>query len=146
MTKTLAIIAAALLAGGCASTYHLTLMPRDSGKTYQGVAEDTGSGTEGSISITIEGRTYTGTWVEVVSGRSYGYVAGYGGRHRGFGLGGIVTMDNPYGSQATALLRAADGAGLRCELRGGGGQPGGGVCHDDKGLAYDVQMRVAPRR
>jgi len=37
----LLMIAAALTAGGCASTYQLTLMPRDSGKLYQGVAEDT---------------------------------------------------------------------------------------------------------
>ncbi|HEX4944308.1 MAG TPA: hypothetical protein VFV55_08120 [Usitatibacteraceae bacterium] len=155
MTRKPAITAAARMllagaiaaaAGGCATNYQLTLMPRDSGKVYVGVAEDSGGG-EGTMSVTIEGRTYAGTWVEVIPSRSMGYVSGgYGGRHRGFGLGGVISMDNPYGGAAKALLRAADGAGLRCDLRGGSGQPGGGVCRDDKGLEYDVQIRVAPRQ
>jgi hypothetical protein len=143
------LLLAALLAaglGGCATThYQLTLMPRDSGRTYEGVAEDAG-GTEGPISITIEGKTYTGTWVEVVPARTSSHVTGaYGTGYRryGWGLGGTVTMDNPAGGEAKALLRSADGAGLRCDLRGGGGA-GGGVCRDDKGLEYDVQIRPAP--
>jgi hypothetical protein len=145
-------VARALLAGalaatlaGCATTrYELTLMPRDSGKLYQGLAEDTG-GSEGAISITIEGRAYSGTWVEVVPDRTTGYVGGgYGYRgYRGWGMGGTVSMDNPSGGEAKALLRAADGAGLRCDLRGGGGRAGGGVCRDDRGLEYDVQIRPA---
>ena len=57
------LLAAALALAGCASTYDLTVMPRDSGKLYSGVADDNGSG-EGRISITIEGKTYTGSWVE----------------------------------------------------------------------------------
>ncbi len=143
MKKPLLVIAAALVAGGCASTYHLTLMPRDSGKLYEGVAEDSG-GTEGSMSVTIEGVTYSGTWVEVVSDRTTGYVSGgYGYRRGGFGMGGVVTMDNPQGGEAKALLRSPGGAGLRCDLRGGGGRAGGGVCRDDKGLEYDVQIRPA---
>jgi hypothetical protein len=135
--------ALAALAGGCATTqYQLTLMPRDSGKLYQGVAEDTG-GPEGAISVTIEGRTYTGTWVEVVPDRTTGYVSGgYGYRgYGGWGMGGTMSMDNPSGGAAKALLRSADGAGLRCDLRGGSGRAGGGVCRDDKGLEYDVQLR-----
>ena len=145
MTKTLAIIAAALTAGGCASTYELTLMPRDSGTLYHGVAGNVG-GAEGPMSVTIGDRTYAGTWVEVVADRSTGYVTGGYGFHRGgFGLGGVVSMDNPQGGEAKALLRSADGAGLRCDLRGGAGRAGGGVCRDDKGLEYDVQFRAAPR-
>jgi hypothetical protein len=147
MTKTFAIIAAALTLGGCASTYQLTLMPRDSGKLYQGTLQDAGS-TEGPIAITIEGRAYAGTWVEVVSDRSYGYVTGgvgtgYG--HRGWAMGGgSLSLDNPSGGEAKALLRSADGAGLRCDLRGGQGRGGGGVCWDDGGRAYDVQIRAVP--
>ena len=143
MTKTLALVSAALVAGGCASTYELTLMPRDSGKLYHGVAGNIG-GAEGTMSITIEERTYAGTWVEVVADRSTGYVSGgYGYRRGGFGLGGMISMDNPQGGEVKALLRSADGAGLRCDLRGGSGG-GGGVCRDDKGLEYDVQVRPAP--
>lgn len=141
MKKTLVLIAAALAAGGCASTYQITLMPRDSGKLYLGVAEDTG-GSEGTMSVTIEGRTYSGTWVEVVPGRSTAYVTGgVGMRRHGLGLGSTFWMDNPYGGEAKALLRAPDGAGLRCDLRGGGGRSGGGVCRDDRGMEYDVQVR-----
>ncbi|MBL0140699.1 MAG: hypothetical protein IPP91_01200 [Betaproteobacteria bacterium] len=139
------LLAAALLLGGCATTYQLTLMPRDSGKLYQGLAEDSG-GSEGGMSITIEGVTYSGSWVEVVADRTTGYVSGgygyrRGGYGGGFGMGGVVSMDNPQGGEAKALLRSADGAGLRCELRGGSGRTGGGVCRDDKGLEYDVQIR-----
>jgi hypothetical protein len=135
-----------MVAAGCATTYQLTLMPRDSGKLYHGTAED-GSGTEGAIAITIEDRTYTGTWVEVVSDRTTGYVSGaYGSRRYGWGLGGTISMDNPGGGEAKALLRSPDGAGLRCDLRGGGGRAGGGVCRDDKGLEYDVQIRPAGQK
>jgi hypothetical protein len=147
MTRTFAIIAAALTLGGCASTYQLTLMPRDSGKLYQGSLQGAGS-TEGTIAIAIEGREFTGTWVEVVSDRSYGYATagvgtGYG--HRGWAMGGgSFSLDNPSGGEAKALLRSADGAGLRCDLRGGQSRGGGGVCWDDGGRAYDVQIRPVP--
>lgn len=145
MNRLPVLAAAALLATGCASTYHLTLMPRDSGKLYQGVAEDTG-GAEGTITVTIGERVYAGTWVEVIPDRTTGYVSGgYGSRHRGLGLGAVISMGTPGGSEAKALLRSPDGAGLRCDLRGGGAGAGAGVCRDDKGLEYDVQIRRAPR-
>src|SRR5258708_1649207 len=57
------ILAAALALAGCASTYQLTVMPRDSGKLYSGVAQDAGKG-EGRISITLADKTYSGTSVE----------------------------------------------------------------------------------
>ncbi len=143
---TLALSTAALLAG-CATSYHLTLMPRDSGKLYYGTAEDV-TGGEGKVSITIEQQTYKGTWVQVTSDRTSAYVTGgygwggWGGRRGGYGMGGIWTIDNPDGGSATALLQSADGAGLRCEFRGGGYGTGGGRCLDDKGREYDVQLRA----
>lgn len=141
MNRSIALIAALAL-GGCASTAQLTLMPRDSGKLYYGTAEDGGS--EGTIRITIEERTYTGTWVETAPVRTTGTVVGgaWGGR-RGWGLGS-VSVDNPHGGEAKALLVAPDGAGLRCDFRGGYGR-GGGTCRDDKGREFDVQIRPAPR-
>lgn len=145
MTRLLMGAAAAALLAGCASTYHLTLMPRDSGRLYEGVAQDSG-GSEGTMSVTIEGRTYTGTWVEVTPERTTGYVSGGFGSRRFWGAGGVVSMENPAGGEAKALLRSPDGAGLRCDLRAGSGRAGGGVCLDDKGLAYDVQIRPAARR
>lgn len=146
MKKILTIMAVALVTAGCASTYQLTLMPRDRGKLYEGVAEDSG-GSEGTMSVAIGNRTYSGTWVEVVPDRTTGYVTGgMSMRRHGFGLGGIISMDNPSGGEAIALLRSPDGAGLRCNIRGGSGHPGGGECRDDKGLVYDVQIRPVPRK
>ena len=147
--KTLALAAAALLLGGCATTYQLTLMPRDSGKIYYGLAESNASG-EGRISVDIDGKVYQGTWVQVTPEYSTGYVSGgwgwgWGGRGwGGWGLGGTVTMDNPYGGAAKALLNAPDGSGLRCDFRSGQGR-GGGMCRDDRGREYDVQLRPAPK-
>lgn len=142
------ILIAALAVSGCATTYQLNVMPRDSGRIYTGVAEDRGNG-EGPISVTIENKTYSGTWVQATPDRTTGYVSGgfgWGGRRGGWGwgLGSMVTMDNPQGSEAKALLSSADGAGLRCDFRSGQGR-GGGVCRDDRGREYDVQLRPAPR-
>ena len=147
MRNSLLIAAAALALAGCVTGYQLSLMPRDSGKLYSGVA-DGAPGSEGRISITIEDKTYNGTWVSVVSERSTGWVSGGFGGYRGWGwggAGGTISVDNPNGGLAKALLTAADGSGLRCDLRGSWGQ-GGGLCRDDRGREYDVQMRpTAPK-
>jgi hypothetical protein len=137
------ILLAALALSGCASTYQLTVMPRDSGKLYSGVAEGSGGG-EGRISITIEDKTYNGTWVETTPAYTTGYVSGgvgYGYRGWGWrGGAGFVSAENPNGAESKALLNAADGSGLRCDFRSGYGF-GGGMCFDDRGRAYDVQVR-----
>ena len=135
---------AAVLLGGCATTYDMTLMPRDSGKLYKGVLEDVGK-SEGRVSVTLDDRSYSGTWVQVTSDRATGYVSGgvgWGSGRRGWGMGGgFVSVDNPEGALATALLQSADGQGLRCEFRGSYGT-GGGRCRDDRGREYDVQLRA----
>jgi hypothetical protein len=138
----LSILAIALLLGGCATSYQLQLMPRDSGKVYGGVADDNGFG-EGRISITIESTTYNGTWVQSVPEQTTGFVSGgfgFGRWGRFGGFGSTITIENPTGGQAKALLSAADGSGLRCDFRSGAGY-GGGVCRDDRGREYDVQIR-----
>ncbi len=131
---------AALALAGCATTYELTVMPQDSGKLYAGTADENANG-EGRISITIEDRTYTGTWVETQPSQTTGYVTGgFGFRHGG--MGSLITMDNPQGGESKALLTAPDGSGLRCDFKAGQGR-GGGMCRDDKGRMYDVQVRPA---
>jgi hypothetical protein len=136
------LLSIALLAlAGCASTYDLTVMPRDSGRMYAGVAEDAGTG-EGKISITIDERTYNGTWVETQPAQARGYVSGGIGFRGHLGMGGFITIDNPDGGAAKALLTAADGSGLRCDCLGGQGRSGGGTCSDDKGRIFDVQIRT----
>ena len=144
MKSALSLATAALLLGGCATTYNMTLMPRDSGKLYSGVMHNVGAG-EGPVSVVIDDKQYDGTWVQVVSDRSTGYALGFGGRRGGgwgWGAGGTVSMDNPEGGQSTALLQARDGSGLRCEFRGGSYGTGGGRCRDDRGREYDVQLRA----
>ena len=144
--RPLIIAAVAVALAGCATSYNLTVMPRDSGKLYSGHADGV-QGNEGRISITIEDKTYNGTWVATVPERSTGYVfgGGYGGRGYYGGLGGTISMDNPQGGESKALLTAADGSGLRCDFRGSWGQ-GGGVCRDDRAREYDVQLRSAPTK
>ena len=138
-------VIAALALTGCATTYQMSLMPRDSGKIYSGVVTDTGAG-QGPISVTIEGKTYNGSWVQSTPDRTTAYVTGgFGWGRRGFGgLGSLITIDNPNGAEGKALLTSSDGAGLRCDFRSGH-STGGGVCRDDRGREYDVQMRAAPR-
>lgn len=140
------VLIAALALSGCATSYQLQLMPRDSGKMYTGTAEDAGNG-EGRISIVIDDKTYNGTWVATTPDRTAAYVSGgFGwGRRGGVGLGTIITMDNPQGGEGKALLSSSDGAGLRCDFRSGQGR-GGGVCRDDKGREYDVQIRAVGSR
>ena len=137
-----AAIIAALALSGCATSYELTVMPQDSGKLYSGTADENANG-EGHISITIENRTYSGTWVETQPSQTTGYVSGGFGFRRG-GIGSFITMDNPQGGEAKALLTASDGSGLRCDFKSGASR-GGGVCRDDKGRLYDVQIRAARR-
>jgi hypothetical protein len=137
----LALIAALALAG-CATRYELTVMPQDSGKLYTGSAEENANG-DGVISITIENKTYTGTWVETTPAQTTGYVSGGFGFRRG-GLGSFITIDNPQGGEAKALLTAPEGSGLRCDFKSGQGR-GGGICRDDKGRLYDVQVRAVRR-
>jgi hypothetical protein len=145
MTRRSFLAGAALaVLAGCTSTYTLTLMPRNIGLIYTGEAIERNT-TEAEVTISIENQVYTGTWVYTAANQSNAYVTGgigFGSR-RGFGLGSVVAVDNPQGSQAKALLKAPDGGGLRCDLQGmAPGRGGGGTCLDDKGLVYDVQIRL----
>lgn len=142
--RPLALLAAAL-AGGCASTYDLTLMPRTSGVQYKGEAYQPAGSREAQVSILIDGKGYQGTWLLTSSGYSSGQISagiGVGGRHGGIGISTIPVLVDSTAGEAKALLRAADGSGLRCDLKGIQGGAGSGTCQDDKGLLYDVQIRL----
>jgi hypothetical protein len=139
MTRLLAAAAAALLAG-CTTTYALTLMPRTSGQVYYGEASGQ-TGGEMQVSVTIGERSYEGSWVVSDPGPATGFVVGGVFGSRRSGIGTSVVIDNPLGSDAKALLRSADGKGLRCDFKGVTGAAGSGTCQDDQGLVYDVQLR-----
>jgi hypothetical protein len=134
----------ALALAGCTSTYSLTLMPRNSGKIYSGEAVSA-SGADTQVAITIEERVYKGNWVvtQPPPSTSFGIGGIFGGGGRGgvgvgMSTGNTVVVDQ---GEAKALLRAADGSGLRCDLRGANTGSGSGTCQDDRGLVYDVQIR-----
>ena len=139
------MLAAVLLVAGCASTYQLTLMPKTSGKLYYGEAVEQSPGGPANVSVTIDDKTYTGTWIAVTPDRTTGTVSagiGFGSRRGGIGFGTApVVVENPNGGESKALLQAPDGSGLRCDFRGtASGRSGGGTCTDDKGIVYDVQI------
>jgi len=116
-------------------------MPRDSGRQYFG--EATGqTGGDMQVTVTLGERVYRGTWVVNQPPPTTGFVVGgvFGSHHR-TGVGTSVVIDNPQGTEAKALLRADDGSGLRCDIRGVNGPSASGTCLDDRGLTYDVQLR-----
>lgn len=137
----LAATAMLLLLAGCASTYSLTLMPRTSGQMYYGEAVSK-PGEDAVVTITLGERIYRGTWVVNTPPPTTGFVVGGVFGSRRSGIGTSVVIDNPAGTDAKALLRASDGSGLRCDLKGVHSGSGSGTCQDDKGLVYDVQIRL----
>ena len=139
MLRALMLVLAALLCG-CTTSYSLTLMPRTSGQVYYGEASGQ-TGGEMQVSVTIGERSYEGTWVVSDPGPTTGFVVGGVFGSRRSGIGTSVVIDNPLGTEAKALLRSADGHGLRCDFRGVTGPAGSGTCQDDQGLVYDVQLR-----
>jgi hypothetical protein len=137
----LAATAMLLLLAGCASTYALTLMPRTSGQMYYGEATSR-PGQDADVTIRIGERVYRGSWVINAPPPTTGFVVGGMIGSRRSGIGTSVVIDSPAGTDAKALLRAGDGSGLRCDLKGVHSGSGSGTCQDDQGLVYDVQMRV----
>lgn len=134
-----ATLSLALLLGGCAASYDLTLMPRDSGQLTYGTARDLGNG-EATVSITVRDKIYTGNWIQVTRERATDYVGASAWGWGGWGPYGEVSHSTG-DAVAKALLQAPDGSGMRCDLYGLTGGSGTGKCIDDKGLVYDVQIR-----
>jgi hypothetical protein len=116
---------------GCSGM--IQLMPRDSGKVYSGTVQGSATGA-GTMTINIEGETYTGPVVRTGSNDSFGFLQQYGKR----GLMSTGTMAS-IGNTATvkAILTSPAGRGLRCEFTSDG-TGGGGVCVDDQGRVLDA--------
>ncbi len=134
-------VALAALLAGCSSTYSLTLMPRNSGQLYYGEATSR-LREDAQVAVTIGERTYNGSWVVATPPPTTGFMFGGFFGSRRSGVGTSVMLDNPAGTEAKALLRSADGAGLRCDFMGVNSNSGSGTCQDDAGLVYDVQIRA----
>jgi hypothetical protein len=138
-SRTALALALGMSLAGCATTYDLTLMPRDSGKLTYGTAQDLGNG-QANVTITVGDKVYTGNWVQVRPEQATNYVGASAWGWRGWGSYGEINHN--YGDAiAKALLQSTDGSGMRCDLYGLTGGSGTGKCTDDKGLVYDVQIR-----
>lgn len=139
------LLACAAVLAGCASSYDLTLMPRHKGTLYKGEAYRPAGSDEAQVNILIDGKGYSGTWVVTAPEYGSGYVSagiGFGHRHGGLGIATVPVIVDHAGREAKALLRSADGSGLRCDLKGIAGGSGSGTCQDDQGILYDVQVRL----
>ena len=121
----------AIVLTGCAG--YVQMMPRDSGKVYSGTVQGSATGA-GSMTIDIDGQTYTGPVVRTSSSDSFGFMQQYGKR----GMMSTGTMAS-VGSTANvkAILSSPGGRGLRCEFTSDG-SGGGGICVDDQGRVLDA--------
>lgn len=131
---TLALAVAVITLTGCA--YKVSMMPRDSGKIYTGVFNNNGSGS-GSMTVDVDGVTYSGPVVKVGSNDTFGFAQTFG-----YNSKGVVSSSTGTGASygdvfIKALLTSPDGKGMRCDLRGRG-TSGGGICVDDQQRVYDV--------
>ena len=129
MRKLTIAFTVALLAG-CAG--QVQMMPRDSGKIYSGTVQGSPTGS-GTMTIVIDGETYTGPIVRTTSGESFGLVQQFG--RSGSSLGMVTTSGGT--ANVKGMLSSATGRGLRCDFTSTGGA-GGGICVDDKSRVFDA--------
>lgn len=131
MKKTVSILAAVVALSGCAG--YVQMMPRDSGKVYSGTVQGGATGA-GTMTIDIDGQTYTGPVIRTGSSDSFGFIQQYGKR----GMMSTGTMASVGGTATVkAILSSPAGRGLRCEFTSDG-SGGGGVCVDDQGRVLDA--------
>jgi hypothetical protein len=139
--KFVAFVVALINLGGCAHLfnpqYQVKMMPRDGGVLYSGHANGRG---HGSVSANIGGKSYTGTWITVVDSGNLILLDTYGTDSQGMAYrnSGSAQVTSTRGA-GVAILSAPDSSGLRCEYKISSGM-GVGVCRDDKGRIYDIQI------
>jgi hypothetical protein len=131
MSSLCIIFFAAPVLAGCA--LDMTVRARDNGQVYKGSAHPDGLGS-GSIEMTVDGRTYTGTMQR--NSATGGFVLAGSGA----GItGGAIPGHNTGG----AILTSQDGHSMRCDLAGDGLGHGTALCQDDQGRVYDAT--IGPR-
>ena len=111
---------------GCSG--FVKMMPRDSGKIYSGTVQS------GTMTVLIDGESFTGPIVRTGSNDSVGFIQQYGSN-----TGSTTGMVAVAGGTASvkAMLSSLNGRGLRCEFSSDG-SGGGGVCIDDNGRVLDA--------
>jgi hypothetical protein len=137
--KAVTLVASSALLCSCAlgpKSFQMTLMARDSGKTYSGILTGNGNGT-GSMTATIGEFSYSGPAVRVASNDTSGISSAMTTDNRGIATYSSGSFSASGDKFVKAILSAPNGHGLRCELVG---RPhgGGGVCVDDNSKVYDI--------
>lgn len=122
-----------LLISGCALTGQMTIMPRDGGKVYTGIVHADGFG-GGTITMTIEGRTYTGPFARTATADSFGFFQTYGRGQPST----LITQTSGGHNVGKAILSSPDNHGMRCEIEGDGMGHGSAICLDDQKHLYDA--------
>lgn len=137
---TLRWLAVALALPLAACAWKVTLMPRDSGKTYAGTLEDDRE-SERAATVTIDGVTYSGSAAKSARNESFGFLDAESGDSKGVLSAFVPAQADPESGQyLKATLSSPDGRRLRCDLLSGT-RGGGGICVGDDRRIYDVEFR-----
>jgi hypothetical protein len=138
MKRYLAVLCTAGFLSGCA--HEMKLVDRQSGAV--GTASVTTAGNHsGSISISLNGKTYLGTWVYAPTGGALGFsdATATSGTATATGYGTMAML--PTGGGGSILATAPDGSRIHCTFQYSEfGRDGLGVCQDNKGATYDLQI------
>lgn len=135
--KRIWIAACAMAMSGCA--LDVALMERGGPKTGQGHVPYT-MAKSGAITIQLGDDEYTGRWI-LSQGGSYSLASMSGGTPAG-GVSAVGTGVNiDAAGNGNILARTTTGKGLRCVFNYSGfSRTGMGVCQDDSGRLYDMQI------
>lgn len=131
------------LLGGCShnlTLHNLTLHPRDGSPMGQGVAQEAGK----TVTITLNGKVFSGIYVydggKVATFQSYSNATAYSGAKSATAFGsGFGSAYIPGSGNGRVLATSNDGDAIRCEFQYSDGS-GLGVCQDNAGKEYDVQI------
>lgn len=123
-----------------ACTHNLSLHSREGWPNGDGTANEIGK----KVTISLGGKAFFGQYV--YDGGRVGFVTtsstatafGPGGSATAFGSGNATTY-LPGSGQGRIFATAFDGDALRCEFQFSGGS-GLGVCQDNRGKFYDLQI------
>ncbi len=135
-----ALLTGVTFLAGCAHNLNLTLHPQDGGGMGQGVAQDAGK----TVTITLHGRIYSGTYVydggKVAYINTYGSSTTYSGTESATAFGsGFGSAYVPGSGNGRIFAISPDGDAIRCEFQYSGGS-GLGICRDNAGKEYDLQL------
>jgi len=130
----------ALVAGLTGCGHNLYVVGRTTG--IQGKTRIVTAGNHsGSISMDLGGKTYTGQWVYAPTGGAVGVgtTSGFVGGQPAMATSTVSAM--PASGPGSVIASAPDGSSLRCTFTySEWGATGMGVCQDNKGELYDLQI------